>query len=212
MSSAGCAPPGRDGAIELQHGFARVSEREEQPAAQRRQRAVVVVVHAAGLAQRELGAVAPARGLRERVTFDLYVAHAHLRQTGAHAIADVFVDAQRFGGGDQRFVEPARGLEDARAAVERRGETDLRFLFAEEGDGFVHQRERLRVVAHAELRHRQATRGHHRFFAARVPPQQRVGTQEVVERLVGIAVAEIQPAAIAQTRNRAPAGGREPNR
>ena len=108
------------------------------------------------------------------------------------------MNAQRFGGGDQRLVETAGGLEDARAAVERRGKADLRLLFAEERDGFIHQRERLRIVAHAELRHRQAARGHHGFFAARIPPQQRVRAQQVIERLVGIAVAEIQPAAIAQ--------------
>ena len=84
------------------------------------------------------------------------------------------------------------------AAVERRREADLRLLFAEERDGFIHQRERLRIVAHAELRHRQAARGHHGFFAARMPAQQRVRAQQVVERLVGIAVAEIEPAAIAQ--------------
>ena len=84
------------------------------------------------------------------------------------------------------------------AAVERRGEPDLRLFFAEERDGFIDQCQRLRIVAHAELRHRQAARGHHGFFAARMPAQQRVRAQQVVERLVGIAVAEIQPAAIAQ--------------
>ena len=188
----------RDGAIELRHGFLGAAEREEQPAAQRGQRAVVVVVHAAGLAEREFGAVAPVRRLGERIALDLHVAHGHLREARAYAIADAFMNAQRFGGGDQRLLEPARGLEDARAPVERRGETDLRLLFAEERDGFVHQRKRLRIVAHAELRHRQAARGHHGFFAARIPAQQRVRAQQVIERLVGIAVAEIQPAAIAQ--------------
>ena len=50
----------RDGAIELRHRFLRAPQRQVQPAAQCRERAVVVVVHAAGLAQREFGAVAPA--------------------------------------------------------------------------------------------------------------------------------------------------------
>ena len=52
--------------------------------------------------------------------------------------------------GDQRFIEPARGLEDRGAAIERRRESDLRLLLAEERDGFIHQRQRLRIVAHAE--------------------------------------------------------------
>ena len=189
---------GRNGAIELRHGFFRAPKREEQAAAQRRQRAVVVVVHAARLAQRELGAVAPDRGLRERVAFDLHIAHGHLRQTRAHAIADGFVKAQRFGAGDQRLIEPACGFEDAGATVECGGQANLRLLFAEESDGLINQRERLRIVAHAELRHRQPARGHHGFFTARVPPQQRVRAQQVVERLVRITVAEIQPASVAK--------------
>jgi len=86
----------------------------------------------------------------------------------------------------------------ASSAVERRGETDLRLLLAEEGDGFVDQRERLRIVANAELRHREAAGGHHGFLPACIPPQQSIGAQQVVECLVGVAVAEIQPAAIAQ--------------
>ena len=155
---------GRDGAIELRHGILGSAERQEQAAAQRRQRAVVVVVHAAGLAERQFGAIAPARRLGQRIALDLHIAHGHLREARADAVADVFMNAQRFGGGDHGLVEPARGLEDAGAAVERRGETDLRLLFAEERDGFIHQRQRLRIVAYAELRHRQAARGHHGLF------------------------------------------------
>ena len=187
-----------DGAVELRHGFLGAAERQVQPAAQRRQRAVVVVVHAAGLAQRQLGAVAPLAGFLERIALDQHAAHAHLRQAGADAIADALVNLQRFFGGHQRLVESAGGLEDRCAPVERRGEADLRVLFAEECDGLVDQRQRLRVIAHRELRHRQAAGGNHGFFTARVPAQQGVGAQQVVERLVGIAITEIQPAAIAQ--------------
>ena len=96
----------RDGAVELRHGFLGTSEREVQAAAQRRERAVVVVVHAAGLAQREFGAIAPARRLRQRIALDLHVAHRHLREARADAIADAFMNAQRFGGGDHA---PHRG-------------------------------------------------------------------------------------------------------
>ena len=189
----------RDGAVELRHGFLRAAEREVQPAAQRRERAVVVVVHAAGLAQRELGAIAPAR--RPRLSALRSICTPHMRicerpvPTRSPMLSWMRSASVR---GDQRLVEPARGLEDRGAAIERRREADLRLLFAEERDGFIDQRQRLRIVAHGELRHRQAARGHHGFFAARIPPQQRIGAQQVVERLVGIAVAEIQPAAIAQ--------------
>ena len=188
----------RDGAVELRHGFLGTTECQEQAAAQRGQRAIVVVVHAAGLAERQFGAVAPARRLSQRVALDLHIAHAHLRKARAHAIADTLVNAQAFGCGNHCLVEPAGGIENGGSAVERGGEPDLRLLLAEKRDGFIHQRQRLRIVAHAELCHRQAARSHHGFFEARIPPQQRVRAQQVVERLVGIAVAEIQPASIAK--------------
>ena len=137
-------------------------------------------------------------GFLERIALDQDAAHAHLRESGADTIADALVDAQRFFRGQHRLVEPAGRHENRGAAIERGRQADLRVLLAEESDGLIDQRQRLRVVAHRKLRHRQAARRHHGLFAARIPPQQRIGAQQVVERLVGIAVAEIQPAAIAQ--------------
>ena len=145
-----------------------------------------------------LGAIAPFAGVLERIAFDEHAAHAHLRKTGSDAIADAVVDAQRFIRGQQRFIESAGCLEDRGAPIQRRGQADLRLLLAEERDGFVHQQQRLWIVAHRKLRHGQAAGRHHGFFAAGIAAQQRVGAQQVVERLVRIAIAEVEPAAVAQ--------------
>ena len=199
MSSAGCAPPGAMARSNCATASLGVAEREIQAAAQRRQRAVVVVVHAAGLAQRDLGAIAPASRPASSALRSICTPHMRICERPVPTRSPMLSWMRSASvARDQRFVEAARGLEDRGAPVERGREADLRLLLAEERDGFIDQRQRLRVVAHAELRHRQAARGHHGFFAARMPPQQRVGAQQIVERLVGIAVAEIEPAAIAQ--------------